>query len=134
MSHRRVTAYRHSIINRMKRGQTVLCGLCGEQVFAHTTGKDRISAGGKGSLSIDHIIEVSKGGLDNWNNLQPTHIRCNFEKSYKPENPNGISKKGGIEKAMSDIETMHDGATFAYLMRPPRTVLMTIWKLLSSGV
>lgn len=58
-----------------------LCALCDNTILyqAHESNGDH--AGGWGGWNIDHIIPKSKGGNDNKNNLQATHIKCNQKKS-----------------------------------------------------
>jgi 5-methylcytosine-specific restriction endonuclease McrA len=43
----------------------------------------------KQGLTVDHVIPLSKGGLDNIENLRPAHWSCNIKKSDKlPEELN----------------------------------------------
>lgn len=43
------------------------CGICGTKLT--------------GEQSIDHIIPISKGGTEAFDNLQLAHPKCNFSKS-----------------------------------------------------
>ena len=54
-----------------------VCYLCGEKVDPSLP---RVSAGGG---SIDHVIPISKGGLDVMENCRLTHWSCNNRKSNK---------------------------------------------------
>lgn len=73
---------RHRIYHkRIKNGEVIHCGLCGEPITLNLRRSQCISHGGKGGLSVGHIIERSKGGADAYANFQPAHGRCNNEKS-----------------------------------------------------
>lgn len=71
---------------RIKNGETLLCALCGEKIYYPLPKTQQINRGGKGSVSVDHIIPVAHGGTDHITNLQPTHTKCNQEKgdAYEP--------------------------------------------------
>lgn len=47
-----------------------MCGICGEDMFGETD-----------PIHVDHIIPVSKGGTNEYENLQPAHSRCNLVKA-----------------------------------------------------
>lgn len=56
------------------------CALCKEPMITpydgHPTNTDFIS-------TLDHIIPLSKGGSDHWENTQAVHYKCNQEKRDK---------------------------------------------------
>ena len=56
------------------------CGICGEEILVGSTC-------GRYSLSVDHIIPLSKGGPDLPLNWQPSHKGCNNKKSNKNMKP-----------------------------------------------
>lgn len=68
---------------RIKAGETILCAICNEPIPLHATGKNTLKNGGKGGLSVDHILPKALGGRSNKANLQPTHARCNHKKGAK---------------------------------------------------
>lgn len=45
-----------------------VCGICGGDVDPF-------------DFEVDHIVPVSKGGFHNYENVQPSHRRCNRAKS-----------------------------------------------------
>lgn len=53
------------------------CYLCGENICLN------ISFPHPFSLSIDHIVPVSRGGSDTIMNVAPTHLSCNIRKGDK---------------------------------------------------
>ena len=57
-----------------------ICALCNEPVDLSLS---RIS---KMGATIDHIIPISKGGLDEWDNVQLAHWICNNRKGNKVSN------------------------------------------------
>lgn len=83
MSSKRVQAVRRYYKERMQACEVILCALCFNPIPLRPRGAQMISRGGKGGLSIDHIIEKSKGGGDARSNLQPTHVLCNNDKSNR---------------------------------------------------
>ncbi len=52
-----------------------MCGICGTKI------NKRLKWPTPRSKSIDHIIPISKGGVDAPVNLQASHLRCNISKS-----------------------------------------------------
>lgn len=50
------------------------CGICDDPIDFDLKYPDPFS------LSIDHIVPLSRGGTNNEYNLQPSHLRCNFKK------------------------------------------------------
>lgn len=51
-----------------------MCHLCGEQI-------DRaLSAPDPECATIDHVHRLSDGGLHEWKNLAPAHLKCNKSK------------------------------------------------------
>lgn len=51
-----------------------ICGICGRKI------NRRLKYPNPFSISIDHIIPLSKGGNDSPVNVQATHLRCNIGK------------------------------------------------------
>lgn len=48
------------------------CGICGQHLPEN-----------KSLIHVDHIIPVSKGGADDYENLQPAHAVCNLRKGNR---------------------------------------------------
>lgn len=71
----------HCGIPNCSRNSHRICPLCGRIMLyqAHESNADQ--SRGRGGWNIDHIIPKSKGGNDNENNLQASHIKCNQKKS-----------------------------------------------------
>lgn len=59
---------RRTYLCAMRQGQLFACGICSNIIK-----KPR-------ALTIDHIVPKSKGGSDNYENLQPAHKHCNQRK------------------------------------------------------
>lgn len=76
---------RQSYKYRMKNGETLLCGICGERIYYPLPKSQTIKRGGKGAVSVDHIIPLAAGGLDHVSNMQPAHTLCNQLKGDKVE-------------------------------------------------
>jgi len=66
-----------NIVARLYYKHDGLCGICKQPIDLTIKYPD------KRSLSIDHILPVSKGGNNFQSNLQPTHLICNVLKSDK---------------------------------------------------
>ena len=80
----RTAKFRAKYAELIKSGNEVTCAICKEpitSVSVRHTEPDSIRNGGKGYLSIDHIIEKRQGGTSRQTNLQPTHALCNHMKS-----------------------------------------------------
>lgn len=50
------------------------CCICGEQINKFIRFPNMLAA------SVEHIIPISKGGTHTWDNVAPSHIRCNQAK------------------------------------------------------
>lgn len=74
---RLATTYRRRLKTMIEDGIVVVCGICDEPVVSKATGANRIAKGGKGSVTVDHIIPLSWGGEDELHNMQPAHGLCN---------------------------------------------------------
>ena len=74
------TEVRRSYIERIIAGEELLCGLCYDKIYYPLPDSQRISRGGKGSVSVDHVIRLEDGGSDTVWNMQPAHTKCNQEK------------------------------------------------------
>ena len=77
----RMSTIRKQYIKRIERGEVLLCGICNYPVVAKAKGIDRITKGGGGSVTVDHIVPKAHGGTDRIENLQPAHGKCNNEKA-----------------------------------------------------
>ena len=78
-----VTAWRRRWKLMIIDGITIDCALCGEPIPSRATGRSRISKGGKGGLTVDHIVPKSWGGSNGAHNLQPAHLLCNQKKGNR---------------------------------------------------
>jgi len=57
-----------------------ICHICNENINLEAP---RSAAGGEGwelGLQLDHVVPLSKGGLDTLNNIKPSHAKCNLVK------------------------------------------------------
>ncbi len=54
-----------------------ICGICGEKIHLGLEVNDLKR------LTVDHIIPLSKGGTDYFDNVQPAHSICNSKKNNK---------------------------------------------------
>lgn len=68
-----------------KRTKDLTCAACGEtcDTSDFIVREDGVVICGDNYPSIDHIVPVSKGGTDEWSNVQIMCRRCNCEKSDK---------------------------------------------------
>ena len=66
-----------NIVARLYYKHDGLCGICKETIDLTMKHPHKMS------LSIDHILPISKGGNNFQSNLQPTHLICNMLKSDK---------------------------------------------------
>lgn len=57
-----------------------ICGICGKKI------DKKLEWPHPKSISLDHIIPISKGGTHIYSNVQPTHLRCNLSKFNRIEN------------------------------------------------
>jgi len=55
------------------------CQLCGDHVVQSLSGMH------PDGPTVDHILPISKGGLDTWSNVQLAHRRCNTLKGNRIE-------------------------------------------------
>ena len=58
-------------LRKIETGETVLCGICGQTIRRRE------------DYQTDHIVPVTKGGTDDWDNLQPAHSSCNRSKGNR---------------------------------------------------
>lgn len=72
--HQAVQGYRDLIISLLIQRDGHFCGICKEEVAV-------------GEETIDHIIQKSKGGLDEATNIRLAHKTCNNRRPRKYENP-----------------------------------------------
>lgn len=54
-----------------------VCGICGERIILGAKVNDPMR------LTVDHIIPLSLGGTDYFNNVQPAHSICNSKKNNR---------------------------------------------------
>ncbi len=57
------------------------CHICGEPIDLNATRKIGELGWEKG-LHLDHVIPISKGGVDTIKNVKPSHGKCNIKKSF----------------------------------------------------
>lgn len=61
-----------------------ICYICGNKCdYEDYTYRGNTFIAGNYYPSIDHVIPISKGGTDDWNNLKLAHRLCNSIKSDK---------------------------------------------------
>lgn len=51
------------------------CGICGLQILPDAVGREK--------ATIDHIVPISRGGADSWDNVQAAHFSCNSSKGAR---------------------------------------------------
>jgi 5-methylcytosine-specific restriction endonuclease McrA len=73
----RNTARRDKHRRRVAQGRPD-CALCGELIDYSLRHPD------PGCFTIDHIVPIARGGEDVYENVQPSHFRCNRAKSDGP--------------------------------------------------
>ena len=56
-----------------------VCALCSGPVDLTLNRRSRMGA------TVDHVVPISRGGLDEWSNVQLAHWICNVKKSNKLE-------------------------------------------------
>ena len=58
-----------------------ICYLCGKRCdYKDYTGEGKTFKPGDYYPSIDHVVPLTKGGKDNWNNIRLAHRICNCRK------------------------------------------------------
>ena len=75
--------HKHSYKSLLKlyKKDNGICYLCGG--ICNWNDKQEINGTiivGDSYPSIDHVIPLSKGGTDDWNNLKLAHFKCNWQK------------------------------------------------------
>lgn len=70
---------------QIRSGAEVLCAICGESIPSPVRKRHQIINGGKGGLTVDHILPLGAGGEDRFENLQPAHNLCNSKKADNPD-------------------------------------------------
>jgi 5-methylcytosine-specific restriction endonuclease McrA len=63
-----------------------LCHICGIAIDL-TAPRVSTKEGWQLGLHIDHLIPLSKGGVDNLSNVRPSHAQCNLRKGSKSSLP-----------------------------------------------
>lgn len=60
------------LVTRLMARDGDLCGICGAPLDRRV--RDELSPE---YITLDHVVPLSKGGLDQWDNLRLAHARCN---------------------------------------------------------
>lgn len=68
---------RHITLQELYIRDKGICWICGGKVNMNLDHNDEMYG------SIDHVIPISKGGMDSWDNVKLAHRRCNRIKSNK---------------------------------------------------
>lgn len=74
----RKISLRRDLLKKRFKKQDGLCAICGLKMF-----KPFVNGPPSLKATLDHIIPLSKGGLDHWENVQAVHHKCNQEKGNK---------------------------------------------------
>ncbi len=69
--------YRNRILRECKEEGYINCSICGLPIDLSLTYPN------PWSLTIDHVIPISRGGQTKEENLQPTHFKCNRRKGER---------------------------------------------------
>lgn len=62
---------RRTYVSAMRQGKIFNCGICEHPIYKNDK---------RGILTIDHIVPKSRGGSDEFDNLQAAHESCNMRK------------------------------------------------------
>lgn len=70
-------------LKRLYKRDNGICYLCGEKCDWNSwnISKNGYKYPGKEYPTIDHVIPISRGGLDAWDNVRLAHWKCNLKKS-----------------------------------------------------
>jgi 5-methylcytosine-specific restriction endonuclease McrA len=71
-------SYRYKLQRQKNRGNRKILALLNKLGFTECK-----KCGSKENLTVDHIIPLSKGGTNDWNNLQTLCFKCNHLKADK---------------------------------------------------
>lgn len=85
-------------LDRLAKRDRNICTLCGKPVDWEDcfTREDGTFIAGDWYPSIDHIVPLSLGGKQSWDNVQLTHRRCNYLKSNNPH-PQKVLNAGNTD-------------------------------------
>ena len=68
-------------LHKLYKRDKGICYICGNKCdYEDYTYRGNTFIAGNYYPSIDHIIPISKGGTDEWNNLKLAHFKCNWVK------------------------------------------------------
>lgn len=81
----RTTARRERYLHRLAFDQGYKCALCHESILKEYEGWLSLTRDSRGTteINLDHIIPVSLGGGNNFENFQVTHRLCNLIRGNK---------------------------------------------------
>lgn len=91
-----------------------VCKLCGKKTLPPGT-----EMCGE-SPSVDHILPLSKGGTNTWDNVQLAHVKCNTEKADKVDGIKDDSKENVLRPIVFEhlyrdgLDMSLDGTMFLY--------------------